>query len=152
MQPRIVESNINVDIFPDELGCKLTGFYYLKNKHKGAVSKLFVDVYYEAKINYLMPEVAVTKFLNDTAMGFYGYILQKPLLPGDSIKLGFSLSYFPRNFIMKKKESQVVENGSFFNSDLLPSIGYNPYVELSDNSARKKYKLPPKPRMANILR
>ena len=44
----------------------------------------------------------------------------------------------------------VVDNGSFFNSGILPSIGYTPDAELSENSTRKKYKLAPKPRMANV--
>ncbi len=149
-QPRIVESNLTVDIFPDELGCKIRGFYYLKNKHKEPVTKLFVDLFNEAKISFLRTSVKSDQFLNDTLRGFYGFNLEQPLLPGDSLKLEFDLSYFPRNFIMRNKNSQVVNNGSFFNSLLLPTIGYNEAAELSDNSARKKYGLPDKPRMASI--
>ena len=51
---------------------------------------------------------------------------------------------------MKTDEEMVVKNGSFFNNRLFPSIGYNPDVELSENSTRKKYKLAAKPRMASI--
>ena len=51
---------------------------------------------------------------------------------------------------MQTDEEMVVKNGSFFNSRVLPTIGYDPAVELSENSTRKKYKLTPKPRMANI--
>jgi ABC-2 type transport system permease protein len=150
LQPRVVASNLAVDIFPDELGCNIKGVYYLKNKNKEAVTSIFINLPDEAKINSLRLDVPSSKFLNDTAMAFFGYRLTQPLAAGDSTRMEFDLSYFPKNFILRKNQSLVVENGSFFNSLLLPSIGYNPEAELSDNSARKKYKLPPKPRMAPI--
>jgi ABC-2 type transport system permease protein len=146
-QPRIVESNLLVDIFPDELGCKIQGFYYLKNKNSEPVTKLFLNVNEEIKGVY---DIAGKLFLSDEKNGFYGYELNAPLLPGDSMKMQLKLEYFPKNFIMKNEQAAVVYNGSFFNSEFLPHIGYNPDNELSDNSTRKKYKLKPKPRMASI--
>lgn len=150
LQPRVVASNLEVDIFPDELGCNMKGFFYLKNKHKEAVSRVFINLSDEAKIKLLRLDAPSSRFLNDTVRAFFGYALNKPLASGDSVKLEFDLAYFQKNFILRKNLSLVVENGSFFNSALLPSIGYNADAELADNSARKKYKLPPKPRMAPI--
>lgn len=150
LQPRVVESNLKVDIFPDQLGSKMTGFYYLKNKHQSPVTNLFVNINNEIKINYFNSEFLGNKFVNDTTNGFYAYALSKPMLPGDSMKVAFGLEYFPKNFIIKKNQSEVVENGTFFNNSFLPSIGYDSRYELDDNSARKKYKLSPKPRIASI--
>ncbi len=150
LQPRIVESNLNVDIFPDELGTKIKGFYYLKNKHNKPVSKLFINFNIETTIKEFKFNVDSKKFIDDNNNGFYGYELSKPLLSGDSIKFNFDLEYFPKNFIMRTDDEMIVKNGSFFNSRLLPSIGYNPQFELSENSTRKKYKLQPKLRMAKI--
>ena len=45
---------------------------------------------------------------------------------------------------------QILFNGSFFNSSIFPSLGYNEGYELSENKARKKYNLPKKPRMADV--
>lgn len=151
LQPRVVESNVKVDIFPDRLGCKLQGFYFLKNKHLTAVTKLFINVPREADIHLLKLSSVSREFLRDTANGFYGYELSKSLQPGDSVRLDFALDYFPKNFIIRQEQSNVVWNGSFFNNALLPSIGYNSGDELSDNSTRKKYGLAPKQRMASIL-
>jgi len=147
LQPRVVESNLNVDIFPDELGCKINGFYYLKNKHKIPVKRIFINVPSQGVFGYAKIGKLI---INDEKSGFYGFELEKPLQPDDSIKFEFNLSYFPKNFILQKEQTQIVNNGSFFNSGLLPSIGYNSDAELSDNSTRKKYKLGPKPRMASI--
>ncbi len=150
LQPRLVASNLQVDIFPDALGFTAKGSYYLKNKHAQPVSKVFVNLLEGIKINRLSLSVPASKFLNDTARAFFGFLLNTPLAPGDSMQLQFDLAYFPKNFIMRQNTTEVVQNGSFFNSGLLPSIGYNPAMELEDNSARKKYGLPPKPRMAAI--
>ncbi|MDP1801140.1 MAG: M1 family aminopeptidase [Bacteroidota bacterium] len=150
LQPRVVESNVNVDIFPDELGTKIKGFYYLKNKHNKPLSKIFINFNSEIAIKDFKFSVANKKFVDDKANGFYGYELNTPLAAGDSIKFDFDVEYFPKNFIMQTDEEMVVKNGSFFNSRVLPTIGYDPSSELSENSTRKKYKLSPKPRMANI--
>ncbi|MEO6302676.1 MAG: M1 family aminopeptidase [Bacteroidia bacterium] len=150
LQPRVVASNVNVDIFPDELGCKIKGFYYLKNKHTRAVSKIFVNQYSKIKINNFKFSVDVKSFIEDKKNGFYGYELAQPLQPNDSIKFEFDLEQFPKNFIMKTTETSVVENGSFFNSRALPLIGYSADDELSENATRKKFKLPTKLRMASI--
>lgn len=151
LQPRVVESNLQVDIWPEKLGCDIRGHYYLKNKNSRAVTKLFVNVPEDAQIRRIAFSGKTEKFLNDTLAGFFGYTLGSPLQPGDSIKMEFDLGYFPKQFIIRSRRPDMVENGSFFNSDLFPSIGYNSDAELGDNSSRKKYGLAPKPRMANIL-
>lgn len=150
LQPRVVESNLNVDIYPDELGAEIRGFYYLKNKNKEEVKKIFINLPEIITINKLQLSSSTVKFLSDEKNGFYGYELKKPLAPGDSIKLDFDIAYYPKNFIMKKRQTDIVYNGSFFNSGYLPSIGYSDQSELDDNATRKKYSLPPKPRIASV--
>ncbi|MCE3226295.1 MAG: hypothetical protein K0S32_846 [Bacteroidetes bacterium] len=150
LQPRVVESNLKLDIFPDELGCSFKGFYYLKNKHKEPVKKIMINIPQEAKVNYFRLSKTNKTFLEDKKVGFYGYEVTGGLQPGDSLKFEFDIEYYPKTFLLKPDQREVVYNGSFISSYMLPSIGYNSESELSENSARKKYKLPPKPRMASI--
>jgi len=150
LQPRIVESNLNVDIFPDELGYKVKGFYYLKNKHKQPLKKIFVNYDNDAKVN-LSIAASNKIFLDDTKNGIRIFELANAMQPGDSMKLEFQIDKFPKNFIIKNDETDVVYNGSFFNSNVLPMLGYVSDAEISDNSTRKKYKLAPKPRMASLM-
>jgi ABC-2 type transport system permease protein len=149
LQPRVVESNSSVDIYPEELGCKIKGFYYLKNKHKQSLNKIFVNLRAEAvsKVNF---NKDCKKFLNDTANGFYGYEFSDAIAAGDSVKMDFELSFYPKNFIMKRRQTGIVYNGTFINSDVFPSIGYDPRGELEENGSRKKYGLPKKLRMALV--
>lgn len=149
-QPRIVESNVHVDLFPDELKCNMKGFYYLKNKHKVAIKKIFININNEALIKKFEFNASTKKIINDTSNGFYSFELSKDLAPGDSIKFDYEIYYEPKNFIMKKQQTEIVYNGTFINNSLLPSIGYDSNSEIDDNTTRKKYNLKPKQRMAAI--
>jgi hypothetical protein len=91
-----------------------------------------------------------SKVLDDKDNGFYIYKLSTPLNPGDSIKLDIDLEYFPKGFKNSEAGTAIVYNGTFFNSAYLPSLGYIADGELSEDKARKKYGLGPKPRMASL--
>lgn len=149
-QPRIVSSSVEVDIFPNEQGAKVKGFYYLKNKHKVPISKIYIGMFEPKDIKEIKLQAQATKFIDDNDYGFYGYKLVKPMIPGDSIRMDFTLDHFSHGFSEEGSPTDIVENGTFFNSDALPYIGYNDNVEIADNSTRKKYSLAPKPRMASI--
>ncbi len=150
IQPRIVESNVEVDIFPRDLGAKIKGYFYLKNKHKKPLSKIYLAVFPSIEIKELELVVPNKKIIDDKDNSFFGYQLNSPMQPGDSIKLNFKLEYFSKGFKEGEPSDAIVYNGTFFNSGILPFVGYPEQGELSDNSMRKKYGLKPKPRMASI--
>lgn len=149
-QPRIVAANWNVDIFPDERGAKLKGFYIIKNKTNKNVDSIILNLFSEIKIVSIDFETENSKVLDDKENGFFIYKLNSPIKPGDSLKLNMDIEYFPKGFKNSDAGTSIVYNGSFFNSGILPSIGYNEQVELSENKIRKKYDLPEKPRMASV--
>ncbi len=154
LQPRIVAANTDVAIFPAERSVTVKGFYYLKNKHSVALDTLFINYaggeksYYHFKV--LQPAVAATLIKDDQLFGAKLFRLAQPLQPGDSIRFDFDMTYKPVGFQNGGTETEIVYNGTFFNNMIFPSIGYNPNGELSANTARKKYGLAPKPRMAPI--
>ncbi len=151
LQPRIVESNVQVDIFPYERSLKATGFYYLKNKHSVAIDTVILN--YDAERGYKKLELSVPNkiVLDDIEVGFKILKLTHPLAPGDSIKLNFQLDYAPHGFKNNDAQTDIVFNGTFFNNrSVFPSIGYVAGIELDDNSRRKKYGLKEKPRMAAV--
>lgn len=154
LQPRIVASNVNVDIEPQKRWITVHGFYYLKNKQNQPIDSLFVNYLGGQDVDYkyhqLEPEVPHKEIFNDSRFGSMLIQLEKPLQPGDSIKFNFSVEYRPIGFKNGSAETQIVQNGTFFNSMIFPSIGYSDNGELSSNAARKKYGLPEKPRMASV--
>jgi ABC-2 type transport system permease protein len=150
LQPRIVSSSVEVDIFPNDQGAKVKGYYYLKNKHKQALTKIYVGMYEPKDIKEIKLQAAHKKEIDDNDFGFYSYKLAKPMMPGDSIRLDFTLEHYSHGFSESGSSTEIVDNGTFFNSSALPYIGYNDNLEIGDNSTRKKYDLKPKPRTASI--
>lgn len=153
LQPRIVEANVDVDIYPDKGSLHVKGFYWVKNKHDRAVDTVYVNLFDETS-HFVYKEVALDKpatvISDDRKFGIKLFRLQQPLLPGDSLKINFEFDYTPKGFDNDGIPTQIVANGSFFNNQIMPSLGYSDAAELSSNKERKKYNLPPKPRMAAI--
>ncbi|MDF2436636.1 MAG: hypothetical protein K0Q95_1012 [Bacteroidota bacterium] len=149
-QPRIVTANWNVDIYPEERGAKIKGFYILKNKSTRNVDSIILNTYPEITIKEMKFAAAANKVVDDQDNGFFIYKLATPLKPGDSIKLDIQLEHFPEGFKNSEAGTSIVYNGTFFNSQILPSLGYNPDVELSEDKARAKYGLGKKERMASV--
>jgi ABC-2 type transport system permease protein len=153
LQPRIVEANVDVDIYPDKGGFHAKGFYWLKNKHQLPVDTVYVNLFDETSpvlYKEVNLNVSSTVIKDDRKFGVKLFKLQQPLQPGDSVKLSFEFDYAPKGFANDDINTLVVSNGSFFNNQMMPSLGYNDASELSSNRERKKYNLPPKMRMARI--
>ena len=149
-QPRVVSSYVEADLYPNELGAKFKGFYYLKNKHKQAIDTLIVNYNNNVELKSLKLSVPNKEFINDKDYFFKAYKLASPLQSGDSIKLEYVIDYFQKGWFSNDPKSDVVYNGTFINNSLLPTIGYNEGFELGENEARAKFNLKSKPRMANI--
>ncbi|MES2761858.1 MAG: M1 family aminopeptidase [Bacteroidota bacterium] len=150
LQPRVVASYVEVDLFPDELGAKFKGHYYLKNKHKQAIDTLMINYSSEVDLKSLALSIPNQEIVNDKELFVKVYKLNKAIQPGDSIKLDYTIDYFQKSWFSNDEKSDVVYNGTFINNSLLPSIGYNEQMELGENEARAKFNLKPKPRMADI--
>ena len=144
-QPRITDINVNLDLYPETRDFKANGFYYLKNKSEKNIDSVFVN-YNDFKNTFAFDKEAVL-VSKDTILNFNIYRLKSPLVPGDSIKLSFTVQNKPNTLI--KNNSPILANGTFVNNfQLFPSIGYAADGELSDDDARKSYGLKPKERMA----
>lgn len=149
-QPRIVAANWNVDIFPKELGAKMKGYFILKNKSQKNVDSIIVNMLPTVQINEFKFEKQATEVLKDKDNGFYIYKLASALKPGDSLRMDMDLEYFKKGFENTNPGTEIVYNGSFFNSMGMPSFGYNEQGELTEDAARKKYGLGKKERMADV--
>lgn len=149
-QPRVTAARLNVDIFPRTRDLRLRGTYTLTNKTGGAIDSLHVDIPNNLRIRRLAPDRPATRVIGDSARGYYVFRLQTPLAAGDSMRLVFDVAHEVHGFANEPSYAPVVGNGTFFNSQLLPHIGYNAEGEMTDEGDREKYGLPPRPRTAPI--
>lgn len=149
-QPRIVDTYLEVDIFPEERDFKAEGYFVLKNKTDKPLKTIYIQENSDSEItlDYL-------KFDRETKLdsqytekfGFRIYELAQALNPGDSTKMSFKTTFETKGFVAGGSNTQVVENGTFFNNTYFLSIGYNEGFELSQDDTRRKQDLEPKERM-----
>ncbi len=149
-QPRISEVNLTADLYPAQRGARFRGFYWLVNRSGRALDSLHLEVSEDATIHSLAAATGSSNLVNDRAHNYRIERLQKPLTPGDSVKLSFDIEYRYRGFPNSGNNTSLVYNGTFINSTLLPHIGYSGNYEIGSIDDRKRLKLKAKPDVAPL--
>jgi len=148
-QPRIVESNMKVDIFPYDRDFTAEGFFWLKNKTNAPIKDIHIQQNPDDQmtVEYLTFDRTAVLKESFEEFRFYIYELTESLQPGDSVRMNFKQVFKTKGFQQGFGNSSVIYNGTFFNNTYFPSLGYNDSYELGDDDERKKRKLPKKERM-----
>ncbi|ELX12563.1 putative membrane protein [Janthinobacterium sp. HH01] len=146
-QPRITDVKLDVAITPERRSLVVKGRYLLENKTAQPISDVLVyqdNTSTQYKVRFSQD---VRPGFQDEELGFYSYKLVKPLAPGAQLTMDFDVAYIPKGILGMGQDTPVIGNGTFFNNSVLPHIGYQQMMELSDARDRKKHKLPPRERM-----
>lgn len=139
-QPRIVSVNTFMDIFPKERNFKAGATYIMVNQTDVAIDTLHVN-YPDRPTTIEMDRVTEIVYDNED-YDYRMYQFEKPLQPGDTLEFKFTTENNPSTFF--DNNSPVLENGTFLNNSIFPSIGYNDQGELINAQRRKRYDLEPK--------
>ncbi len=150
-QPKIVDTKLKMEIYPETRDYTVKGTYVLKNYESEPIQDIHVqlgqdDDLYFREVTFNQP-AAIKE--NYEPFRYYVYQLKKPLLSGDSMELHFQMEYITRGFKEDPNiaSTSVVYNGTFLNNMEFPSLGYSEALELTSDNSRKKNGLPPKNRM-----
>jgi len=150
-QPRIEAVKLKVEIYPTRPALQIDGRYRLRNTTDRPVRVVHLNIDEEATIRSLRFGRPTRRVRADRARGFHSHALAAPLQPGQELALSFSLSYTPRGFSAAPRPPALVDNGTFVGSfAVLPRVGYDPHVELSDRRARARRGLATRPRMPDL--
>jgi hypothetical protein len=145
-QPKIAAVDLKVDIFPERRSFAASGVFTLINKTDQAI----------ADIHVLDPNESLKKLafnrqfketLADKELGYHVYQLAEPLKPQESLRLDFNVGHDTKGFRDGGEKPEFAFNGTFFDRDYFPMIGYNRQFELSDDDARRDQGLGPVPDM-----
>ncbi len=149
-QPKIVATNLKLELYPEERDYKMEGFYWLTNLAEAPIEAIHVQKIPGTKFDLAELQFSKAGIRKDTFVdfGYYIYSLTEPLLVGDSIKMNFKQN-FTTNGFTEGSNTRIVYNGTFFDNMNLPSLGYNHHIELQEERDRKQYGLLPKPTKAN---
>ncbi len=149
-QPKVVGVKVAVDIHPHEHRIAFRGAYTLRNRSGAPVAELYLNLLETANVNRIAGSIAKTLAEERRDLGWLRYALERPLADGETMTLEFDLDYPPRGFSNSGASRTVVDNGTFVNSFMLPTLGYQDRVELSRERDRKKHGLPERRRMPDL--
>ena len=149
-QPRITDVKIAIDIDPSRRRSRLKGTLTLANQTDAPIGTVYLGLQPNLIVHRLSIGDVDTPVKESGMVDFYTFTLAKPLPSSDATSLAFDLELKNTGFKNDSDDTDVVYNGTFFNSGLLPHVGYDPNLELDDDSKRRKQGLEPKQRMADI--
>ena len=148
-QPVIAGAQLHFEIYPETPAVDMRGSYRLVNGTGVPIPSVHVETPSGRDYN-----VRSMKFdrgskaeVVDPAHGYRIFALERALAPGESMQFSFDVAFRPRGFRHGGSQTMIVRNGSYFDRRLLPFIGYQPGFEVSGDSERKRYGLPPQPLM-----
>jgi aminopeptidase N len=150
-QPRIVDVELDVELYPHERRVTTRGAYLVENHTDAPVSTLHLA--------WPVDELALDEVGFDGArldrelpgFGYRIYALEPALAPGERRRLAFASTRHDRGFHNDAGQHRVVDNGTFLNdSEIAPSIGPSREGLLKDRAKRRKHGLAPELRMARL--
>lgn len=136
-QPVITDVRTSVHLYPSARAYTIEGHYIIKNKNEKPVETILL----EFEEGFLI-EHAIYSSVNETidiSNPLSELKLSKPLLPGDSASINFTISYQWKTVNGHSPFNAIIENGSFMRiSRYYPRIGYQKENELEDEAERKR--------------
>jgi ABC-2 type transport system permease protein len=151
-QPWLVGMRLHVDLRPERRSVAVRGSYRLVNRTARAIDSVHLSAipYPGATLSAVRFDRAATPVLRDDTLGYRIYRLDRPLAPGDTLRMAFDARLAPNGFEnrgMKTLNTAVEEDGTYLEMfRLLPAIGYQHELQgLSSPAARLRQGLPPRP-------
>ena len=146
--PELVRVSVDVGIYPTERDVKAKGSYDLINSTLLPISQIHFSDPIGVDVTLELPPAELV--FNET-LGYRIYTLATPLLPGETMQVGFSIEWLTPGFANNGHTVKLASNGTFFNNtDMMPLLGYQPSFELQDNNTRREHDLPPIRRMPDL--
>jgi ABC-2 type transport system permease protein len=146
-QPKITAVDVSVDIFPDRRSFSAAGHYMLVNHSGQPIEAIHISDPREST-----DEIRFDRPFHLTMMDkkhFYAiYAFEQPLEAGETVRMDFRVSYSDRGFRDGHERPEFAYNGTFFDRDYFPFIGYNSAGELDDPVRRREEHLGPLEEMA----
>lgn len=150
-QPKITGVHLNVALYPSDRDYTAEGYFILTNPHSTPIEDIHIQKFPNKQVTLTHLNFEGGTVADDTyaLYGHHIHRLNRPLLPGDSLKMGFKQTFTTQGFT-ESMDVNIVYNGTFFDDSHFPTLGYNDNYELRDNAIRKTHGLEPRPRRDKI--
>ncbi|MEW5251020.1 hypothetical protein [Microbulbifer discodermiae] len=146
--PVVAKVSTRVDFFPRQRQVRVNGHYQLQNPHSQAVQALLVGEHWQTPLSHIRLSAEAELDYN-RKLGQRVYQLATPLLPGQSLRLDFSLVLVQNGYQPLPAHKILTENFSYLRAvSYFPAIGYQSIRELDSEDLRRQFDLPEKPQQS----
>ncbi|MDC3961866.1 ABC transporter permease/M1 family aminopeptidase [Polyangium jinanense] len=148
-QPKIKAASIQVDLRPETQVLRVDGVYRVENPHASPIQEVHVSLADDkALVAIDLGDAELVK--HDAPLGYRIYRLKHPIQPGGEREVRFRLDSHANGITNEVQQTQIVENGSFFNNRMFPQFGYDEGAQLDDRNDRRKRGLGEPTRMPKL--
>ena len=152
-QPVLAATKLYVDFHPSRGTAEIRGSYRLENRSGVPIDAIHLVTNTSVETNDVAFDRPSRVTLRDDDYGYRIYTLGRPVQPGESVRMSFTVAYAPRGFTNAGRNPSVVANGSWIQHradhphgerQWLPFVGYRPRREprnppkLEDLAARNR--------------
>jgi ABC-type transport system involved in multi-copper enzyme maturation permease subunit len=146
-QPKVTAVDATINIHPERRSFDGSGRFTLQNKSAQPISEIHITDQHETVtgVQFDRPFHLVSRAARDL---YSIYALEQPLPPGEVLIMTFSVRHDSIGFRDGNEAAQFAYNGTFFDAEFFPGIGYDPTIELDDPRRRREEHLDPLEEMA----
>jgi ABC-2 type transport system permease protein len=146
-QPKITDVEVAVDIYPEKRSFQANGHYMMVNRTDKPIEEIHLTESRES-IDEVKFDRPFKNKLNDKEHFYEIYTLEQPLQPGESMRMDFRASHTTKGFKDGGEPAELAYNGTFFDRDYFPTLGYSRGQEIDQPVRRREEKLPEYEEMA----
>jgi ABC-2 type transport system permease protein len=144
-QPRLAGARLHVEIHPRRREVEVRGTYRLVNRSGVAIDSIHLAVVPGVETGAVAFDRPAALVVADEELGHRIYALERPLPPGDSLRLDFRARVERQGFRESGADASIAANGTYFTNGWLPAIGYQGSRELVSAGRRREHGLAPRP-------
>ncbi|MGA8230625.1 MAG: M1 family aminopeptidase, partial [Candidatus Acidiferrales bacterium] len=149
-QPRISDVKYAIDLYPETRTMVMRGEQTIKNESNAPLQNIHFTLAPNFETQIDLGSAKITT--DDQRLHYQIYELAAPMQPGESRVMHFTVKTHTRGFENSVTNRQIMQEGTFFNSGVVPTIGYQPTNELDDRNKRKRNGLKEKDLMPALER
>ena len=147
-QPKVTAVDATINIYPERRSFDGSVRMTLQNKTNQPIAQIHLTDQKQSVTNVQFDRTF--HLVSAAPRNMYSiYALDPPLAPGQTVTLTCNVGHLTRGFRDGNELPELAYNGTFFDSDYVPYIGYNIGIELDDPRRRREEHLPPLEEMAH---
>ena len=140
-QPKIQSIQYDIDIFPETRNLKMHAVQTISNKSDQEIERFYINLTPDFDTQISIPRTTLEKDDQDLMMRTYR--VDPPMIPGESLDMEYTIQSNTRGIENRVSNTQLVQNGTFFNNAVAPSFGFDDRRRIVLPRRRKSYGLEP---------